>query len=274
MGNRYPSQSQTGYNTNPPSDTPGDTSASNQVEWAKHKQKLGDPILTLSNSINAALLAQFDQGPVPVSVNTTTDASNYNQVIEAINTITISLMTAVTAGKGYIVTLKNAGTGVVTYDLATGTDNIDGVVNGTGTLASSQSLTFIVNDAEDGYFVLGIVQEKGSFTGTFNGLIGSNTATVTWVKRSGIVNLMLPGVGGVSNSTAFSMTGLPSAVTPAGNQYVSLPNIVDNGVALAPGTAWVSAAGSIQFYPTSAGSSWTISGAKSLGENTITYSVS
>lgn len=53
--NPYTTQSISGYNATPPADD-GSQVASNQVEWAKHKTKIGDPIKTLSESINSAMV--------------------------------------------------------------------------------------------------------------------------------------------------------------------------------------------------------------------------
>ena len=47
-----------GYNTSPPTDDGAQTSA-NQLEWAKHKEKLGDPLRTLAESINTNVNAAF-----------------------------------------------------------------------------------------------------------------------------------------------------------------------------------------------------------------------
>ena len=58
--NPYTSQAISGYNSSPPSDD-GSQVAANRVEWAKHKTKLADPIKTLSESINSAVLAAFAQ---------------------------------------------------------------------------------------------------------------------------------------------------------------------------------------------------------------------
>lgn len=47
-----------GYNANAPSDD-GSEIAGNQVEWAKHKEKLGDPLKTALEAINTQLVAMF-----------------------------------------------------------------------------------------------------------------------------------------------------------------------------------------------------------------------
>lgn len=56
--NPYTSQSISGYNASPPSDD-GSQASSNQVEWAKHINKIGNPLRTLAEAINSAVLAAF-----------------------------------------------------------------------------------------------------------------------------------------------------------------------------------------------------------------------
>lgn len=58
--NPYTSQAIASYNASPPSDD-GSQVAANRVEWAKHKTKLADPIKTLSEAINTAVLSAFGQ---------------------------------------------------------------------------------------------------------------------------------------------------------------------------------------------------------------------
>lgn len=68
----YTSQSISGYNSSPPSDD-GAQTAANQVAWSKHKTKLSDPVKTLTESVNSALVTAFAK-----SVNT--DAGERNQI--------------------------------------------------------------------------------------------------------------------------------------------------------------------------------------------------
>lgn len=53
--NPYSTQTISGYNASPPPDDGSQTSA-NKVEWAKHKEKLGDPLKTLAEGINSSIL--------------------------------------------------------------------------------------------------------------------------------------------------------------------------------------------------------------------------
>ena len=67
--NPYTTVSITGYNANPPDDD-GSQVSSNEVEWAKHKEKLGDPVKTAVESINTNVNAAFDSvaGFVPAGL--------------------------------------------------------------------------------------------------------------------------------------------------------------------------------------------------------------
>lgn len=58
--NPYSSQSISGYNASPPPDD-GSQVVANRVTWSGIKTKLDDPIKTLSESINSAVLAAFAQ---------------------------------------------------------------------------------------------------------------------------------------------------------------------------------------------------------------------
>jgi hypothetical protein len=57
--NPYSSQSISGYNSSPPPDD-GSQTAANKVEWAKHKEKIGDPLKTLAEAINSQAVSAFN----------------------------------------------------------------------------------------------------------------------------------------------------------------------------------------------------------------------
>lgn len=56
--NPYSTQTIAGYNSSPPPDD-GSKSSDNKLEWAKHKNKIGDPIKTLAEGINSQCLSAF-----------------------------------------------------------------------------------------------------------------------------------------------------------------------------------------------------------------------
>ncbi len=73
--NPYDTQAIAGYNDSPPPDD-GSTSAANLVTWQFHVDKLGDPVRSLAQSINAETLSAFGELVI------TTDAGE-EQVIVA-----------------------------------------------------------------------------------------------------------------------------------------------------------------------------------------------
>lgn len=68
--NPYTNQAIANYNNNPPPDD-GTTGSDNQLEWAKHKTKLADPVKTLAENINSQSLAAFAK-----TINTDDDEKN------------------------------------------------------------------------------------------------------------------------------------------------------------------------------------------------------
>lgn len=67
--NPYTTVSISGYNANPPADD-GSQVASNEIEWAKHKEKLADPVKTAVESINTNVNDAFNSvaGFVPAGL--------------------------------------------------------------------------------------------------------------------------------------------------------------------------------------------------------------
>jgi hypothetical protein len=154
MGSKYTTQTVSGYNASPPPDD-GSTGTNNKVTWANSKTKLGDPILTLAQAINTALLAALDTTQTAVSANYTTVAADNGKTIEATGAITISLGDAVSMGAGYIANVVNVGSGTVMIGLATNTNTINGGVNPIFSLAPGDSFSAKVNSAPNGYETLG-----------------------------------------------------------------------------------------------------------------------
>ena len=58
MTNPYTPVTVTGYNSSPPPDN-GSTGTDNQLTWAKHKTKLGDPLKTALESVNTNVTSAF-----------------------------------------------------------------------------------------------------------------------------------------------------------------------------------------------------------------------
>lgn len=116
MGNLYSSVSITGYNANAPSDD-GTQTSSNQISWAKHKTKIGDPLKTLAEAINANVVTAFGKtsdGADVIEVGVDYDAAAADQgrlVIATAPNITIKTpdATVVNAPFGFEVLNDSGG---------------------------------------------------------------------------------------------------------------------------------------------------------------------
>jgi hypothetical protein len=156
MGTKYSSVSISGYNSSPPADD-GTTSAANQVTWAKHKTKIGDPLKTGIEAINTALVAALNESTRSISASESAVAGDHLKTIEIASTvsttITVTLADAATMAAGYIIRIKNSGTGQAVIARTTSGDTIDGVVKNL-VLGSRQSVILSVNADENGYIVI------------------------------------------------------------------------------------------------------------------------
>lgn len=152
MGTKYSTQTITGYNTSPPPDD-GTQVASNLVTWAGQKTKLADPIKTLVESINTALVADLNYSSRAVTSTDAVLATDHKKTLQCSGTFTETLLDAATAGAGFHVWIKNNGTGIITVDRATATDTVDSV-SSVVTLFTLESSLFVVNAAANGYLRL------------------------------------------------------------------------------------------------------------------------
>jgi hypothetical protein len=147
MSNPYSTQTITGYNSAPPADD-GSQVATNEITWAKHKTKLGDPVKTLSEAINTELLSAFGlifgQEISVHSSNYTVIAGDQGKFLSVTGTTTITLIAAATAGSSFALAIINNGTGTVTVD-GSGAETINGST--TITLNSGEAIILTCNGA-------------------------------------------------------------------------------------------------------------------------------
>lgn len=220
MGQKYTSQSQSGYNSNPPPDD-GSTGSNNLITWANTKTKIGDPLLNLAQNMNSALVNALDFGSRTTGINDTASASDHMKSIECTATITETLPTAASVGPGYTVTIKNTSiSGTVTVALQTGTDSLDGTVGGTTTITTGSSTIYKVNSAGNGYFSVaaffsgGVFRASGvqQYTGT-SSLTSSDFGRIAYYNSASAGNLTLP--------------------SPTGNagKLIAISNIIGTGIA-------------------------------------------
>ena len=210
--------------------------------------------------------------------------------ITVTGTATIATLQVTTA----TIATENVSTATVTQLVvsqlnASGTSTFASIdVTGTATIATLQVTTATIatvniSTASVTQLVLSGVAMTATF-GTFNGTgVGFTAGPIfpcVWMKINQLVVLTIGGTAGSSNTTSFSIVGVPLAIQPVTNyQALALPYLENNG-----GTS----AGAITVNAQSAGggtmvltagtfgaaASWVGSGIKGLnGNNTITYSV-
>jgi hypothetical protein len=153
MGTRYATVLTGGvvptYNDNPPPDDNSQTEA-NRVKYSTVTGDLTAPLHSATQNVDGNLISHFNEGPTTKSSNYTTDADDYNSVIECTGSPAIDLLAPATAGKSYRVTIVNAGAGIVRVGVSGG-GNIGS--NSCHKLGPEQAGTYFVNDAENGYYL-------------------------------------------------------------------------------------------------------------------------
>lgn len=245
MGTKYSTVTVSGYNSSAPSDD-GSQTAANQVTWAKSKTKLGDPLKTAIESINTALVTALDSSVRAVTSTDSTVAGDHLKTIQCtVNSagITLSLGDAATMAAGYIVTVANSGasTGDVTVALATSTNLLNSVTNGTRVVPAGAALTFIVASPATGY---NIVSDNNllhnptylNVAGVMDRVVGRTTtdtltnktltsptingATIaTSTLTSPVINTAVTGTAIASGAQMETATAVDVLVTPGRQQY-------------------------------------------------------
>jgi len=150
MGQKYTSNTISGYNSTPPADD-GSTTEANKVKWATVKSKLTDPIKTLSEANNSDIATALDYGPVSVvSTTTTLGVAQNNQFINLSGAAVPTLGDAATLGAGWFCDVKNTGSNVITMARATPGDTINDV-SADDTLNPLDYIRYVVNSAANGF---------------------------------------------------------------------------------------------------------------------------
>ena len=174
MGTKYTTQSISGYNSSPPADD-GTQVPANLVTWAKHKTKLGDPLKTLAEAINTALVAHFNEGPSAKTADYTVVAGDYNTVIQAsiASDLTVTLPDAGTVGAGFKFTLRATGTGRVSVAPTTSADGING--NLKYVMQPFESTTFYVGNGAASWLSMNNATGAVIDVGHHGGAVGDGT---------------------------------------------------------------------------------------------------
>jgi len=158
----YTPVSISGYNSNPPDDD-GSEVSSNEIEWAKHKSKLGDPVKTLSEGIDTNLVIAFNKvfanATTALAVTTTLTAVHHGDILRTTGSgITLNLTAAATLGDGWNALLIVTDANSVIVD-----PNGAELINGSATFTANQQnvaylitcngTDFIITDWANAYLV-------------------------------------------------------------------------------------------------------------------------
>jgi hypothetical protein len=114
---------------------------------------------------------------------------------------------------------------------------------------------------------------SGSFTITGTGFTVNPTGTATFVVSNGTVSLLVPPLTGISNTTTFTLTGLPNSIVSVNGVYAGMASGVDAsasvnifyGVSASPNT--------IGLYKNVTGGTWTASSTKGIYQSSLIYLV-
>jgi hypothetical protein len=116
--------------------------------------------------------------------------------------------------------------------------------------------------------------QTGTFNVTGQGFSGTPPTGVAIYKLSTAARLawvFLPAISGPSNSTSFSITGLPAFLQPATLTQQALIEGFDNGVEQGPlNTLIAPGSGTIIYQKNGSTTGWTASGNKGVGIQIIT----
>lgn len=115
-----------------------------------------------------------------------------------------------------------------------------------------------------------------SFTGTLTGMTSVTTCTVEYSQNGNNVMLVIPPVGGTSNATTMTLTGLPAGIQPARAQSTVVGTLADGGILCMGVAVFAAASGTITFDKLASGvpspTGWTSSGSKGVNQAfTIQY---
>ena len=114
--------------------------------------------------------------------------------------------------------------------------------------------------------------KEASYTGTATGLTTVPTASVSCSIVGNAVTLNLPILTGVSNATTFTVTGMPAEARPVTKKTI-LGRAQDNGGAHVVVRIDIETTGVLTIYSNADTGAFTITGTKSLGECSASYTL-
>lgn len=164
-----------------------------------------------------------------------------------------SSLSILTTGNGNIV--ANAGSGSVT------------VTAGSAALPSSTTAGGSLVCRADGTNCPASGTTQGTATATFNGFTAGLTRTLTYSVTGSIACFSIPSGTGTSNTTAFTITGVPAAVQTTSVVASGVMEVEDNGVIKFAYWRMPSGSGTITFSNGINGTAFTNSGTKGIDDN-------
>jgi hypothetical protein len=222
MADLYESVSVTNYNLNPPADD-GTVSDANKITWAKHKQKLGDPLNTAIAAIDAnitAAMAKMLAGADVVSSAVDYEASGDDQgrlIIITGSTKTITTPDATDVASPFVFSvLNNASTNMTLEGFGAqtinGATNLSIIPNGGGFLVTNGTNWF--------YFGSGLSTHVEFVAGTV-GIFGQTSAPTGWTKDTSFDDAVIALTSGsVGDVAGTALSDVLDSVTIA---QVNLP---------------------------------------------------
>ncbi len=216
MGQKYTTQSTSGYASNSPPDD-GSQVAANLITWTGVRTKLTDVLKTFGEAINTALVSALDLSARAISTPDTAVATDHWKTLQVTGTTTITLSSAASMGAGYEVGVFNAGVGVVTVTPGAAADTINGV-SASVTVSIKGTKIFRTNQALTGYNVVGgydpqVINATTSVSGA--SLVATGTGGLTIGDIGGANRLKI--AGGI-----FSLLNASDAAAPLSISTLSL----------------------------------------------------
>lgn len=145
MSNPFTPPTVVGYNASPPSDD-GQQVVSNQLNWSKHKDKLGDPLLTALNTGFSSVQTAFGKillnNVINTAISLTVNAADQGKMIRATAAVTITTPVAATVQTPFAFAVRNDHTAAITID-GNGAETINGAA--TLSLAAGSAVLILTN---------------------------------------------------------------------------------------------------------------------------------
>jgi hypothetical protein len=169
----------------------------------------------------------------------TTLASNASSSTTSLSVASSTAFPSLSGGNWFIATLEHIVSSVVTAEEIVKVTAVSGT---TWTVVRAQEGTAGVSWLSGDTVVLlptaggmanFIQPQSGTFTGTLTGMSGSTTGAVNYTVTGNVCTIYVTsGITGTSNSTALTLTGIPSACQPANTQAGTCGLVEDSGHAL------------------------------------------